>query len=192
MKARVSDGCLRDSRTIYHPRPRRPSTLSRYETYPQLWLPRLRRPRTDSCTGTHRAAANVARPLWAQRRRQLRRNEPPGTNVGPRSGSARTAGPSSKSMDGAPAQGRAFEPGASESANSRASRMRRRPNQFGLPCGTMARLGRGEPCSDAGADPFGSSKLNRTAPSGKVSLLASTDTSIRLANLTFGRSARAR
>ena len=62
MKARVSDGCLRDSRTIYHPRPRRPSTLSRYETYPQLWLPRLRRPRTDSCTGTHRAAANVARP----------------------------------------------------------------------------------------------------------------------------------
>jgi hypothetical protein len=116
----------------------------------------------------------------------------PEQTLRPRSGSARTAGPSSKSMDGAPAQGRAFEPGASESANSRASRMRRRPNQFGLPCGTMARLGRGEPCSDAAADPFGRSKLNRTAPSGKVSLLASTDTSIRLANLTFGRSARAR
>ena len=81
MKARVSDGCLRDSRTIYHPRPRRPSTLSRYETYPQLWpWPRLRRPRTDSCTGTHRAAASPDL-LWAQRRRQLRRNEPPGTNV---------------------------------------------------------------------------------------------------------------
>ena len=58
------------------------------------------------------------------------------------------------------------------------------PKQFGLPFGTMARLGRGEPCSD-------SSKLNRTAPSGKVSLLASTDTNIRLANLSFGRSGRA-
>jgi len=55
----------------------------------------------------------------------------------------------------------------------------------------MAYLGRGEPCSDAAADPFGSSKLNRTAPSGKVSLLASTDTNIRLANLSFGRSGRA-
>ena len=65
------------------------------------------------------------------------------------------------------------------------------PKQFGLPFGTMARLGRGEPCSDAAADPFGSSKLNRTAPSGKVSLLASTDTNIRLANLSFGRSGRA-
>jgi len=63
--------------------------------------------------------------------------------------------------------------------------------QFGLPFGTMARLGRGEPCSDAAADPFGSSKLNRTAPSGKVSLLASTDTNITLANLSFGRSGRA-
>ena len=65
------------------------------------------------------------------------------------------------------------------------------PKQFGLPFGTMAYLGRGEPCSDAAADPFGSSKLNRTAPSGKVSLLASTDTNIRLANLSFGRSGRA-
>ena len=63
MKARVSDGCLRDSRTIYHPRPRRPSTLSgmRPTRSCGTW-PRLRRPRTDSCTGTHRAAANVARP----------------------------------------------------------------------------------------------------------------------------------
>ena len=65
------------------------------------------------------------------------------------------------------------------------------PKQFGLPFGTMARLGHSEPCSDAAADPFGSSKLNRTAPSGKVSLLASTDTNIRLANLSFGRSGRA-
>ena len=65
------------------------------------------------------------------------------------------------------------------------------PKQFGLSFGTMARLGHGEPCSDAAADPFGSSKLNTTAPSGKVSLLASTDTNIRLANLSFGRSGRA-
>ena len=154
--------------------------------------PRLRRPRTDSCTGTHRAAANVARPPMGSAKtpaspERATRNK----RWGQEAGRPERRAQGSKSMGGAPAQGRAIQPGASEPANSRASRMRRRPNQFGLPFGTMACLGRGEPCSDAAADPFGSSKLNRTAPSGKVSLLASTDTNIRLANLSFGRSGRA-
>ena len=167
--------------------------VERYETYPSCgtW-PRLRRPRTASCTGTHRAQRTSPDLLWAQRRRQLRRNEPPGTNVGAKKRVGPNGGSKvSKSMGGAPAQGRAIQPGASEPANSGASRMRRRPNQFGLPFGTMACLGRGEPCSDAATDPFGRSKLNRTAPSGNVILLASTDTNIRLANLSFACSGRA-
>ena len=112
--------------------------------------------------------------LWAQRRR----NEPPGINVG------------AKERVRPERQLKEKQFSQELVANSMALQ-RRRPKQFGLPFGTMAYLGRGEPCSDAAADLFGSSKLNRTTPSGKVSLLASTDTNIRLANLSFGRSGRA-
>ena len=79
---------------------------------------------------------------------------------------------SSKLMGGAPAQGIAIQPGGSEPPIPGLCRMGRRPNRFRLPSRT-------------------GSKLNRTAPSGKVSLLASTDTYIRLANLSFGHSGRA-
>jgi hypothetical protein len=54
----------------------------------------------------------------------------------------------------------------------------------------MARLGRRERCRHTPA-PFGSSKLNRNASSGIVSLLASIERYIRLPKLTFGRSSRA-
>jgi hypothetical protein len=57
--------------------------------------------------------------LWAQRRRRLRRNEPPGINVGAKERVRPSGGPKgSKSMGGAPAQGKAIQPGASEPANS--------------------------------------------------------------------------
>lgn len=168
--------------------------VERYETYPAAVAPGLAYVAPEPIVAPAPTVRQRTSPdlLWAQRRRQLRRNEPPGTNVGAKKRVGPNGGSKvSKSMGGAPAQGRAIQPGASEPANSGASRMRRRPNQFGLPFGTMACLGRGEPCSDAATDPFGSSKLNRTAPSGKVSLLASTDTNIRLANLSFECSGRA-
>ena len=113
------------------------------------------------------------RPAPGSANTPLRRNKPPGTNVGqaecPNGGHK-----SSKLMGGAPAQGRAIQPGASEPPIPWLCRMGRRPNRF-----------RPSPAMKPG------SKLNRTAPSGKVSLLASTDTYIRLANLSFGRSGRA-
>jgi hypothetical protein len=55
----------------------------------------------------------------------------------------------------------------------------------------MAHLSRRQPCSKAAAGTFGTSKLNTIAASGKISLLASTDTLIRLAKLSFGHSGRA-
>ena len=108
----------------------------------------------------------------SQRRRRLRRNKSPGITVGPRSGLPERRPKSSKLMGGATAQGRAIQPGGSEPPIPGLCRMGRRPNRFGLP----SRSG---------------SELKRTTPSGKVSLLASTDTYIRLANLSFGHSGRA-
>ena len=100
-----------------------------------------------------------------------RRNKSPGTTVGPRSGFRRRV-KSSKSMGGATAQRMAIQPGGSEPPIPGLCKMGRRPNRFRLPSRT-------------------SSELNRTAPSGIVGLLASTDTYIRLANCSFGHSGRA-
>ena len=130
--------------------------VERYETYPAALAPDL----------AYVAPEPIVAPAPIGRQRtspdHLRRNKSPGTNVGQEAGRPNGGPRGSKSMVEAPAQGRAIQLGASEPANSRASRMRR-PNQFRLPFGTMACLGRGEPCSDAATDPFGCSKLNRTA-----------------------------
>ena len=63
MKARVSDGCLRDSRTVYHPRLRRPSTLSGMRPTPQLWhLASLTSPQIHWRAGIGNLVAHTALP----------------------------------------------------------------------------------------------------------------------------------
>ena len=74
----------------------------------------------------------------------------PEQTLGPRSGSARTAGPRVLSRWTArQLKEEQFSPELVSRPIPWLSKMRWRPKQFGLPFGTMARLGRGEPCSDA-------------------------------------------
>jgi hypothetical protein len=137
------------------------------------------RPRGGGCSAgrvSHRKRSPrcvSASLLWAQRRHRLRAEQVARNKRWAKKRIGPDGGPkSSKLMRRAPAQRRAIQSDGREPPILGLCRMGRRPNRFGLPSKT-------------------GSKLNRTIASGKVSLRASTDTYISLANLSFRHSGRA-